>query len=264
MTPRESRTVAIYTDQLFLADGVRQALQAIPGFSLVASFTTPSEMISFLQTGHADVVLLDLTEVLTVSNIQDIAKAGRRPRVLLWASDLSADLAFQVLQAGVKGIVRKSSRPEAFIAAVEAVGGGDLWFDEELVRNVLSGRRVVLTPREGQLVQLISCGLRNKEIAWTLRITEGTVKVYLSRLYEKLGVADRFELALYGLKNMHNGSVALGSRTECAAAQTPMDPSPLRYLLERPPHPEIGGVRSEPARTPIALDPRPVRPRAHR
>jgi two-component system nitrate/nitrite response regulator NarP len=263
MISRESRTVAIYTDQLFLADGVRQALQAIQGFSLVASFTTPSDLILFLESGHADVVLLDLTESLTVSNIQDIANAGKRPRVLLWAADLSVDLAFQVLQAGVKGIVRKSSRPQSFIAAIEAVGGGDLWFDEELVRNVLSGRRVALTPREGQLVQLISCGLRNKEIAWTLGITEGTVKVYLSRLYEKLGVADRFELALYGLKNMHNGSMALGSRSESTNVQTLVDPAPIRYLLERPSHSEPGGARSE-ARTAIALDARPVRPRALR
>jgi DNA-binding CsgD family transcriptional regulator len=63
---------------------------------------------------------------------------------------------------------------------------------------------VALTKRESQLVALLSQGLKNKEIASTLQISEGTVKVYLSRLFQKVGVKDRFELALYGLKNLQN------------------------------------------------------------
>jgi DNA-binding CsgD family transcriptional regulator len=63
---------------------------------------------------------------------------------------------------------------------------------------------VSLTKRESQLVSLLSQGLKNKEIASTLTISEGTVKVYLSRLFQKVGVKDRFELALYGLRNLQN------------------------------------------------------------
>jgi DNA-binding CsgD family transcriptional regulator len=63
---------------------------------------------------------------------------------------------------------------------------------------------VALTKRESQLVALLSQGLKNKEIASTLQISEGTVKVYLSRLFQKVGVKDRFELALYGLRNLQN------------------------------------------------------------
>jgi DNA-binding CsgD family transcriptional regulator len=59
-----------------------------------------------------------------------------------------------------------------------------------------------LTPREGQLVSLVADGLKNKEIAEELCISEGTVRVYMSTLFRKLGVKDRYELALYGLKNM--------------------------------------------------------------
>ena len=69
----------------------------------------------------------------------------------------------------------------------------------------MSARRYSLTRREGQLVSLLSQGLKNKEIATALTISEGTVKVYLSRLFQKLGVKDRFELALYGLKNLTPG-----------------------------------------------------------
>jgi DNA-binding CsgD family transcriptional regulator len=62
-----------------------------------------------------------------------------------------------------------------------------------------------LTRREGQLVTLLPQGLKNKELAYALGITEGTVKVYLSKLFKKLGVNDRFELALYALKNVVSG-----------------------------------------------------------
>ena len=68
--------------------------------------------------------------------------------------------------------------------------------------SFLSARRYSLTRREGQLVSLLSKGLKNREIATALEISEGTVKVYMSRLFQKLGVKDRFELALYGLRNL--------------------------------------------------------------
>jgi DNA-binding CsgD family transcriptional regulator len=67
---------------------------------------------------------------------------------------------------------------------------------------------IPLTRREGQLVMLLSQGLKNKEISAALSISEGTVKVYLSRLFQKVGAKDRFELALYGLRNFRSmGSV---------------------------------------------------------
>ena len=62
--------------------------------------------------------------------------------------------------------------------------------------------RVKVSPRESQLVALVAQGLRNKEIAYRLSISEGTVKVYLSKLFTKLGVEDRYQLALHGLKNL--------------------------------------------------------------
>jgi DNA-binding CsgD family transcriptional regulator len=77
---------------------------------------------------------------------------------------------------------------------------------------------VALTQREGQLVSLLSQGLKNKEIATTLMISEGTVKVYLSRLFQKVGVKDRFELALFGLKNLTTGQIPVGDKGRRAGA----------------------------------------------
>jgi DNA-binding NarL/FixJ family response regulator len=82
------------------------------------------------------------------------------------------------------------------------VAAGGLWFDEALEASLRNVKRITLTPRQSQLVNLLTTGLKNKEIAGALFLSEGAVKVYLSRLFQKLGVKDRFELALYGLKNM--------------------------------------------------------------
>jgi DNA-binding CsgD family transcriptional regulator len=84
------------------------------------------------------------------------------------------------------------------------VAEGELWYDKTLTQTFLSGRTVKVSRRETELITLVSQGLKNKEIATVMDITEGTVKVYLSRLFEKVGVRDRFELALFGLRSATN------------------------------------------------------------
>ena len=101
----------------------------------------------------------------------------------------------------------------------------------------MSARRYALTRREGQLVTLLSQGLKNKEITTALGISEGTVKVCLSRLFQKLGVKDRFELALYGLKNLTpgGGSLESASAGKIGEARGPQWQSPRSFFVERMP-----------------------------
>jgi DNA-binding CsgD family transcriptional regulator len=84
---------------------------------------------------------------------------------------------------------------------LERVAAGELWVEKTLSNKLLSTKRVALTPRERQLVVLIAQGLKNKEIAHRLGVSEGTVKVYLGRLFSKTGVSDRRELALFAQRN---------------------------------------------------------------
>jgi DNA-binding CsgD family transcriptional regulator len=123
------------------------------------------------------------------------------------------------------------------------VQAGELWFEKALTDSFLCARRVALTQREGQLVTLLSQGLKNKEIATTLMISEGTVKVYLSRLFQKVGVKDRFELALFGLKNLTTGQLPVGEKGHRGA--TPM-PGLRSLVLDRPSEPQR--VQQEPTR----------------
>jgi DNA-binding CsgD family transcriptional regulator len=127
------------------------------------------------------------------------------------------------------------------------VQAGELWFEKALTDSFLCARRVALTQREGQLVSLLSQGLKNKEIASTLLISEGTVKVYLSRLFQKVGVKDRFELALFGLKNLTTGQLPVGEKGQRAAAM----PGLRSLVLERP---------AERAETPTRSFATPLRP----
>ena len=113
------------------------------------------------------------------------------------------------MSLGVRGILRKTLPVETLLRCLNRVIEGELWFEKALTDSIMSARRYSLTRREGQLVSLLSQGLKNKEIAIALTISEGTVKVYLSRLFQKLGVKDRFELALYGLKNLNPGGGSL-------------------------------------------------------
>jgi DNA-binding CsgD family transcriptional regulator len=110
---------------------------------------------------------------------------------------------------GVRGILRKTLPMDLQIKCLQKVHAGELWFEKALTDSFLSARRIALTRREGQLVTLLSQGLKNKEIATALSISEGTVKVYLSRLFQKVGVKDRFELALFGLKNLTTGQLPI-------------------------------------------------------
>ena len=116
------------------------------------------------------------------------------------------------------------------VKCLHKVQAGELWFEKALTDSFLCARRVALTQREGQLVSLLSQGLKNKEIATTLMISEGTVKVYLSRLFQKVGVKDRFELALFGLKNLTTGQLPVGEKGQRGA----MMPGLRSLVLERP------------------------------
>jgi len=102
----------------------------------------------------------------------------------------------------VQGMVLKNSDPAYLLECLETVRAGRTWMDPELQGRVdrlaesFTGERVALAPRERQLIRYVRRGLRNREIAQELGVTEGTVKVYLHAVFEKLGVKNRTELAI--------------------------------------------------------------------
>jgi DNA-binding NarL/FixJ family response regulator len=195
----------LFTDEPVLLRGLQIALSASGEFQLSSLCGTTQQLMEALQKENADVLLADLTTDLTFGTLVDLQKQFPGLRIVLWVRSITTELAYQAIEHGVRGIVRKTLPIETLFKCLRMVSEGGLWFEETLKASFSSVRTISLTRRESQLVSLLSQGLKNKEIATTLFISEGTVKVYLSRLFHKLGVKDRFELALFGLKNMPAG-----------------------------------------------------------
>jgi two-component system nitrate/nitrite response regulator NarP len=152
-----------------------------------------------------DVLLVDL-EMPGLGGMEVIrqlraAKSGARIVILTAAIDDSSLLEARALR--VQGMVLKNSDPAYLLECLDAVRVGRTWIDPELqarTTELAEGRagseRTPLAPRERELIRFVRRGLRNREIAEELGVTEGTVKVYLHAIFEKLGVKNRTELAI--------------------------------------------------------------------
>jgi DNA-binding NarL/FixJ family response regulator len=150
--------------------------------------------------------------------------AGRVP-IIAWQRSTASEPALNALDSGANGVLNDVSSAEDVLTCLQAVTSGLRWVPASVTQAVLNTRRCHLSRREGQLLKLIGQGLRNKEIAYALNITEGTVKVYLSRLFSKVGVSDRFELALLGLRHSGQDSAdhAGPVETRIGAGSRPLD-----------------------------------------
>ncbi len=163
---------------------------------------------------------------ISLADIHEI-RAASPCRVILWGQDLEDDFAFQAMQLGVRGILRADIPIVDFLAAVRDVHKGALCFEPDLLKNVLSHKPVALSPRQREIVSLVARGCRNKEIAGAMGITEGTVKVYLYKLFKKLGINDRLDLALFGRKNLFSG--------QSVCTEFEKQPAPSILLMPRKP-----------------------------
>jgi DNA-binding NarL/FixJ family response regulator len=134
--------------------------------------------------------------------------------VVVWQRSTANEPSLNALDSGAAGVLKDSSSAEEVRACLQAVTSGRRWVPASVTEAVLTTRRCRLSRREGQIIKLVAQGLRNKEIAFALNITEGTVKVYLSKLFSKVGVSDRYELALLGLRHSGNESPDRASADE--------------------------------------------------
>jgi DNA-binding NarL/FixJ family response regulator len=196
-----SRTrVALFSHNPLVSEGLCSVFGRFPAFVLATWSSDLGEFAASLDQ-QTDIALLDLSTGLTLVALRDLRRRRTDVPIVLWG-DPTIEFGFHAMEMGVRGIIPVATPIESFTAALSSVRRGKLWFEKSFVERLLVTERVSLTTREGQLVGLIPQGLKNKELAYALGITEGTVKVYLSRIFKKLGVNDRFELALYALKNV--------------------------------------------------------------
>ncbi len=187
----EMTRTLLFSDEPILAKGLESVLASVEGFHLAGVCSGTTKLKEILDAGEPDILLIDLTSDVTFSILSELKKASLNAKIVLWVHSISTELALQAMALGVRGILRKTLPSELLIKCLQRVNEGEFWFEKALTDSFLSAKRIALTKREGQLVSLLSQGLKNKEIASMLLISEGTVKVYLSRLFQKVGVKDR-------------------------------------------------------------------------
>jgi DNA-binding NarL/FixJ family response regulator len=229
--------VLLCANEPILAEGLRRILENVPELDLVGCCPRLEDLKEQIELLQPDILLVDLTADVTFSVLSGLREAVTTSKIVLWVHAISTELALQSMSLGVRGILRRTLPVDTLIRCLMRVNEGELWFEKALTDSIMTARSYSLTRREGQLVALLSQGLKNKEIATALSISEGTVKVYMSRLFQKLGVKDRFELALYGLRNLAPGSrVTEASSISAAKSQsTSLWQPPRSFFVERMP-----------------------------
>jgi DNA-binding NarL/FixJ family response regulator len=194
-------SLVVYTSEPLNAMALASLVASCPDVCLSSIVADLPELANQAAAGKPDVILLSVDAQLDWGLLQMLHRESPGSRVVLWVHEIAAESAFRAKEWGVRGILRKSLPTEMILKCVRRVYEGELWLEKTLTETFLSGRTVRVSRRENQLITLVSQGLKNKEIASVMEISEGTVKVYLSRLFEKVGVRDRFELALFGLRS---------------------------------------------------------------
>ncbi|MBC2670768.1 response regulator [Novosphingobium piscinae] len=203
-------TVLIADDHAFIRTGV-EAVLAPTGYAIIAHASSGREALAAVERYQPDICVFDVAmpDGDGVATLQQLRHAGDQRPVVLLTAQIDDRWLVDALDAGVNGIVAKAGGEDVLIATLdrvmagEAVVGADLLerAREERARRAVPSPLAVLTPRERTIVALIARGQRNRDIAAALGITEGTIKVYLHALYQKLGVENRTELAVLALKH---------------------------------------------------------------
>ena len=190
--------------QPVVIEGLRRSLDEADDLRFAGAVSSPESAIEMIERERPRVLLLDksfgstaIFEILGEIKARDIPTES-----ILWASDISEVESFRALRAGARGILKKTLPISIVLDCVRTVAKGNLWVESSISNQFVGfiNRRSAprLTPREDEILTLVMRGLQNKQIGDALCITTGTVKVHLMHIFEKTGVKDRFELAMYG------------------------------------------------------------------
>lgn len=203
-------TVLIADDHPFLRTGV-QAVLAPTAFRIVAAVGSGAEALEAIKVHDPDICIFDVTMPAPdgVETLKALRDAGDRRPVVLLTAHIDDQRLLAAIEAGVNGVVGKDGAEDVLVGSLERVLAGEQVIAPDLLarareqsaRSQAPSPFAALTPRERTIVTLAMRGARNRDIAGRLGITEGTVKVYLHALYQKLGIENRTELAILALRH---------------------------------------------------------------
>ena len=172
-------------------------------YQLVGRARTGTEAIAQVEQLKPDILLLDVNmpDCSGIEVLRRLADIEHIPKVVLLTAGMDETQLLSADSLQPDGMVLKTSDPGLLLECMDDVRAGKNWVDPEIIeRTRLAKERASLgpslTPRERELIELVRRGLRNRDIAAELRVTEGTIKVYLHAIFDKVGVDNRTELAM--------------------------------------------------------------------
>jgi DNA-binding NarL/FixJ family response regulator len=204
--PESSIKLVVADDHPIILHGLQRLFEREPDFEVVRSCLGGNDALEAVQELTPDVLVLDLKMVDRhgLDVLRALKAEGRSCRTVILTAAMRDDEVAQAVALGVAGIVLKEEPPSVLVDCVRDVYRGQQRIDAATLgaggrsrpAPALDEARPALTPREAEIVRLVALGLRNKELAQRLSITEGTVKIHLHNIYDKLGVDGRLELVL--------------------------------------------------------------------
>ena len=206
--------VIIADSQAIYRVGIRKVFALEDDIRVVAQADSLANLRSALERFPTDVVLLEGGLLVGSSNtIPDLLKVAPELKLIVQAVGSDENQTVELYRRGVRGIISRSISPDLLVRCVRRIAAGETWIDNQSVNWVIEAYRAQaaalvsprnqprLSPKEMSIITCITQGKRNKEIAFQLGTTEQVIKNYLRKIYDKLGVSDRLELALYCLHN---------------------------------------------------------------
>jgi DNA-binding NarL/FixJ family response regulator len=244
--PEEFREPSPHAIRVILADsqaiyrvGMRKVFAIEDDIRVVAQAETLENVYAALMRFPTDVVVLEGALISgTVDAIPQFMRRAPDAKLIVQVSESDESNTVELYRRGVRGVVRRSITPDLLVKCVRKIAAGETWIDNQSISWVIDAYRAQasqltnpmtqprLSAKELAIIGCITRGMRNKEIAYQIGTTEQVIKNYLRKIYDKLGVSDRLELALYCL---HHKIL----KSETKAAEVPfVDPGvPLRAKL---------------------------------
>ncbi|MCU1308383.1 MAG: hypothetical protein JWN45_3078 [Acidobacteriaceae bacterium] len=234
MESREQFIRVIVADsQAIFRAGLRKIFAVEDDIRVVGQAETLPQAISAAKKFNAEILIFEAALAENPADaLQELLKQATGLRVVVVTETPDQDLTLDLFRRGAHAVVSREIDSEIFVECLRKVAQGDPWLESHAVKWVLEAYRTQglrpqssrakaqLTPKEALIVSCVTQGMKNKEIAIKVGTTEQVVKNYLRKVYDKLGVADRLELALYCL----NSRVLQDAKQAPPAVQGPRQP----------------------------------------
>jgi len=204
--PAQSIRVILADDHPLVLNGLFHLLREYPEFEVLDRCTSGADAMAAVRRTQPDILVLDLQmpDIDGLAVARTLHASDELPKTVLLTAQLHEDQLIEALHLGIRGFVLKEMAPKLLIECLRRVYAGGQWLEKDsanramakLVRREARAGEIakLLTPREIEVVKMVAKGLTNKEIADQLCIADGTVKIHLHNIYEKVKVNRRAEL----------------------------------------------------------------------